>query len=82
MNFKFTKLLVESGHLDQSYFDIFYMTSKYVAPSSHRLIKIHLFCITILHLGSAHTILASFWSARLQKNDFYGEFSLFKRSVS
>ena len=28
----------------------------------------------ILHLGSAHTVLASFWSSRLQRNDFYGKY--------
>lgn len=30
--------------------------------------------ITIFLVGSAHTVLASYWSQRLKKDDFYGEF--------
>ena len=51
-----------------------FLTLNNVTPRSHRLIKSRLFCIDILHLGSAHTVLASFWSSGLQKKDFYGEF--------
>ena len=50
---------------------------KFLTARRHEFINTCFFCIAILLIGSAHTVLASFWSSRLQKTDFYGEFSFF-----
>ena len=38
--------------------------------------------ISVFYLGSAHTVLASYWSSRLQKNDLYGKLGVHYRVPS
>ena len=48
----------------------------FITPRDHtdtQLSTLASFFITIFPLGSAHTVLASYWSSRLQKNDLYGK---------